>query len=159
MGLYPVDQARPWVQSEGAAVSWAAGGPAYLVASSRVVRVNFRGIYTRPPGARPRDLLELGWLGTPCNLSSWGLCRYAWGDAFPSGPPRVTDTPSGLPAAWAALGCANSNGKTVVSAPAYDLSACDVVDQVSPAARFPRRARLSGSPGEPGCQVPRALEN
>ena len=130
MGVYPLDPVRPWLSSGGTVIAWGAGGPAYLVASSTVVRVNFRGVYTRPPGAKLRGLSDLGWLGAPCNLSGTSLCRYAWGDAFPVGAPLVTDTSSSLPSAWAALGCSNGLGKTVTSGPVYDLSACDVLDQV-----------------------------
>ena len=113
------------------------------------VRVNFRGIYTRPPKAVLRDLVGLGWLSAPCNLSYASLCRYAWGDAFPSGAPEATDTPGGLPAAWAALGCSNGQGKVYTGAPEYDLSACDVVDQALPIF-YPSSTRFL--PAEPGCR-------
>jgi hypothetical protein len=126
-----LDDARPWLVSSGAGVDWASGGGAFLLASSPVVRLNYRGVMTEPGGARLRDLPALGWAGAHCNLSARGLCASEMGVAFPTAPaaPRATDDTAGLPPDWQGLGCARAAGRLVTHSPVYELSACDLLDE------------------------------
>ena len=69
------DTARPGVSADGQGLAWWEGGPAFLLASSGAVRVNFRGLYAYPPSAIVRELDHgLGWHGVKCNASAWALC-------------------------------------------------------------------------------------
>lgn len=127
-----LDDARPWLVSDGTAVDWASGGGAFLLASNPVVRVNYRGIITEAPGAVLRDLASLGWARANCNLSAHGLCASEFGTTFPiqrTGPRSCEDTPGQLPPDWAALRCRNADGRVLTHEPVYDLSACDVLDE------------------------------
>lgn len=129
--VLPLDDARPWLASSGAAVDWASGGGALLLATSSSVRLNYRGVTTEARHARLRDLPALGWAAAYCNLSAHGLCASDLGVAFPTAPaaPRCTDDARRLPPDWQALGCASARGRTVTHAPLYELSACDLLDQ------------------------------
>jgi len=129
--VLPLDDARPWLASSGARVDWASGGGAFLLASSRAVRLNYRGVMTEPRRARLRDLPALGWAGAHCNLSARGLCASEMGVAFPTAPaaPRATDDARGLPPDWQGLACSGATGRVVTHSPVYELSACDLLDE------------------------------
>jgi hypothetical protein len=129
--VLPLDDTRPWLASSGAAVDWTSGGGAFLLASSRAVRLNYRGIITEPRAARLRDLAALGWASANCNISARGLCASATGVAFPSAPapPRATDDDATLPPDWQGLACSSAGGRLITHEPVYELSACDLLDQ------------------------------
>jgi hypothetical protein len=124
--VLPLDDARPALSSGGAAVDWTSGGGAFLVASTPILRVNYRGVFT--DSGTLRDLAALGWQRYPCNASAWGLCRADFGTAFPAAP-RATDAPAVMPADLQGLGCANAAAVLLTDLPVYDLSACDVLDE------------------------------
>ena len=130
--VLPLDDSRPFLSSGGAPIAWPSGGPAVLLASSPVVRVNLRGIYTEPIGMRLRDLDRLGWARAPCNLSAFALCATEFGSILPVSPaPLVADDPSALPEDWGLLriGCASARGTLVTHQAVYEPSACDVLDE------------------------------
>jgi hypothetical protein len=78
------DLARPGLSSDGQPLAWWEGGPAYALASSSAVRINFRALYTYPQGAVLRDLgKDLGWHGVKCNASAWALCASDVGQVTP----------------------------------------------------------------------------
>ena len=115
---------------DGRLMAWWQGGPAFVLASSSAVRVNFRGLYTYPPKASVRDLHSLGWHGVACNVSAWALCASSVGQAFPFSNPRTPENPQLVTAdGWNDLGCAKGRLKTLVSQGVYDLTACDVFDE------------------------------
>ena len=124
--LYPLrDTARP-----GVGLAWWEGGPAFALASSSAVRLNFRGMYTYPP--RKATMRELGsaWHGVVCNASAFALCGSDVGQVLPAGPPRTPERPQKITAdGWKDLGCGDSSGKLLVSLGVYDISACDVFDE------------------------------
>ena len=131
-GLYTLqDLGRPGVWTDGQSLAWWEGGPAFLLASSGAVRVNFRGLYTYPPSAIVRDLDPgLGWHGVKCNASAWALCASDVGQVMPWSRPRMPERQESVSAdGWKDLGCSNSDGKVLVSAGVYDISACDVFDE------------------------------
>ena len=124
--VLPLDESRPGLSSGGAAVDWTSGGGAFTAASARIVRVNYRGIFTDT--GRLRDLRGLGWTSAPCNASAHALCRAEAGAIFPARP-EAAGGASGLPPGWGGLGCGNAAGRTIVPWVQYDVSACDVLDE------------------------------
>ena len=107
-------------------MDWTSGGGAFTAASARIVRVNYRGIFTDT--GRLRDLRGLGWTSAPCNASAHALCRAEAGAIFPASP-EAAGLGSGLPPGWDGLECGNAAGRTIVPWPQYDVSACDVLDE------------------------------
>ena len=124
--VLPLDDARPALSSGGTPVDWTSGGGAFVVASTRVLRINYRGVFT--DAGTLRDLASLGWARYQCNASAWGLCRADFGTVFPAAP-EVTDAPWGLPQDLQSLGCANAAGVLLTDLPVYDVSSCDVLDE------------------------------
>jgi hypothetical protein len=127
------DTARPGLTtSDGQALPWWEGGPAFVLASAGAVRLNFRALYTYPPGAIVRDLDDgqMGWHSVPCNVSAWALCSSDVGQTMPWLAPRVPEKQEAVSAdGWSDLGCANSAGKILVTLGVYDVSACDIFDE------------------------------
>ena len=126
--LEPVADARPQLAASGLPLDWWDGGPAFLLASARAVRLNLRGVFPVRSGLRD-DLALAGWASAPCNESTRALCSSDFGDAFPAGPARAPDRPWALADGWRSLGCARSDGKVLVREEVYDLTACDVWDE------------------------------
>ncbi|MEI6789487.1 MAG: hypothetical protein WCL49_13500, partial [bacterium] len=127
--VLPLDDARPLLSSAGATIHWPSGGAAFLLASSPVVRVNLRGVYTEPLGMRLRPLDRLGWARAPCNLSAFALCATEFGAVLPvSQGPLIADDPAGLPVDWRGLRCEDARGTVVTHDAVYEPSACDVLD-------------------------------
>ena len=124
----PLTDARPQLAAGGVPLAWWDGGPAYLLASARAVRLNLRGAFPVRTGLRD-DLARAGWAAAPCNESARALCSSDFGDAFPAAPPRAPDRPWALTDGWRELGCALSEGKLLVHAEVYDITACDVWDE------------------------------
>jgi hypothetical protein len=107
------------------------GGPAFVLASSGAVRVNFRGLYVYPPTSIVRGLDKgLGWHKVNCNASAWALCASDVGQVLPWANPRMPERHEAVTAdGWNDLGCENSVGKVLVSLGVYDISTCDVIDE------------------------------
>ena len=131
--VLPLDDTRPWLASGGVPLDWASGGGAFVLASSPVVRLNYRGVTPERRGAVLRDLPALGWAGAHCNVSARGLCASEFGTAFrsqASGPPVASDDPAAqLPPDWGGLRCGNAAGRDLTHGAEYDLSACDLLDE------------------------------
>jgi hypothetical protein len=126
------DTLRPGlaVGDQGGLLAWWDGGPAYVLASSGAVRINFRGLYTYPPSSIVRDLQAIGWHGVACNASAWALCSSDAGQVMPASGPRMPERQELVMAdGWNRLGCAKSDGKVLLSLGVYDISACDVIDE------------------------------
>lgn len=127
--VLPLDDSRPILSSAGAPIRWPSGGAAFLLASSPVVRVNLRGVYTEPLGMRLRSLDTLGWARAACNLSAFALCATEFGSILPvSQGPLVADDPIALPVDWRGLRCEDAQGVVVTHEAVYEPSACDVLD-------------------------------
>ena len=141
--------ARPGLMSNDLPLNWWDGGPAFTLAGSNAVRINFRGVIVYPATARLRyvlpdarsspgastsaaDLMP-GWFSNPCNISSTSLCVADMGSVFPGsqrGAPRVPDRPVALQVdGWTHLSCASSSDKVLSSIGVYDISACDILDE------------------------------
>ena len=127
------DTARPGLASgDGRTIRWWEGGPAFVLASSGAVRLNFRALYTYPPGAIVRELADgqMGWHSVPCNASAWAFCSSDVGQTMPWLAPRMPEKQEAVSAdGWNDLGCSNSAGKVLVSLGVYDVSACDIFDE------------------------------
>ena len=129
------DANRPGLSSNGGQLAWWDGGPAFALASSGAVRLNFRGLFVYPPSVVVRGELDaapeaLGWHKVACNVSAWALCSSEVGHVLPASSPRMPERQETvLVDGWNDLACAQSSGKTLVSAGAYDISACDVFDE------------------------------
>ena len=127
MPVYPLDDAAPWPSSDEAPVRWDTGRAAFLVASSRCVRVNKRGIHPLPASWTPvGDMVSQGWSVRACQPGAGALCRGQNYSTFPSTHPVYN--PLRVPEATP--GCTRAQDGRVLDAGAsgYDLSACDVLD-------------------------------
>jgi hypothetical protein len=124
-----IADSRPYLASDGHALAWWDGGPAYHLASSGIIRITRRGIFSRSSTSSLRDLARLGWTHTACNLSAWALCTSENGHVMPSPPPRTVQDPASMPDGWKNMTCADSAGKYLVSNEAYDITACDILDE------------------------------
>ena len=82
--VYQLDGVSPWVYSNGRQVEWSRGYDAFLVASSACVRVNSRGLYTKPVHWTPRQLDQHHWITFPSTPDPDSLASYAHGRLFPS---------------------------------------------------------------------------
>ena len=125
--VFNLDDAAPWVVSNGVAVRWDEGWDALVAADSSCVRVNARGVYAKPSHWTPRPLAGAGWTGADCRPGGTGaLCAAAKGLVFPTAGRPVFNAS----AAWAGLGCAReADGRVLDSSRrGYDVSACDVLD-------------------------------
>jgi len=130
MTIYSVGPDAQGLQTEGQPLNWWEGGPAFVLASARAVRANFRGLYAYPAKSNMRDLSRLGWHGVPCNASAWALCSSDVGQAFPAQSPRMPERGEQVSAdGWRDLGCSKNSGKVLTSLGVYDISACDVIDE------------------------------
>lgn len=125
--LFNLDNAAPWLVSNGNGVRWSGGWDALVVADSCCTRVNARGIYAKPSHWTPRDLSGQGWASVTCVPDGGsGLCVAPFGVIFPSaGTPLYNAS-----GAWGGAGCTrSSDGRVLDSEYGYDISACDVLDQ------------------------------
>lgn len=127
--LSPIEDARPLIASGGRTISWWEGGPALLASSSSMIRLNSRGIYNHGSAVAVRSLQEIGWYSKPCNLSAWALCATEVGSILPASPPWMSDAPRLLPPGWSSLQCSDSSAKVLTGLGAYDISACDIIDE------------------------------
>jgi hypothetical protein len=125
------DASRPGVSSGDTQIGWWGGGPAFILASSGAVRLNFRGLFTYHPSSKVRPLDKgMGWHGIQCNVSAWALCSSEVGHVFPAGSPRMPERQELVTVdGWNDLGCSRSQGKELVGPGVYDISACDVFDE------------------------------
>jgi hypothetical protein len=123
--MYGIDDAVPFVTSNGAGVGWNAGGDALTVAGGLCVRVNVRGVSVKPPGWAVRDLSGAGWDVVDCVPGGSSLCTTARGEVFPVGTrPRFNAI-----RAWTGARCDRAwDGRVLDAAHGYDLSSCDVLD-------------------------------
>jgi hypothetical protein len=108
-------------------LAWWDGGPAFVLASKGLVRLNFRGGHATAASVRA-DLAQAGWTTAPCNESATALCSAEYGRVMPDGTPCMADTAQGLADGWSALGCQHSDGKAMTGQQLYDISACDVLE-------------------------------
>lgn len=120
--LYDIDETQPILSSENYPLHFYEGGPAFILASNSFIRVNYRGIRTLQNTKIIPNILDKGWSSSVCQLSSTSLCTTSQGDIFPSKFTRIGNTPT-------ASHCTHSTGKTLVSYPIYDISACDILDE------------------------------
>jgi hypothetical protein len=74
--------------------------------------------------------LDGDWHSVQCNASAWALCASDTGSVLPQFSPRAPERIETVVAdGWNSMGCTNSQGKTLISAGVYDISACDVLDE------------------------------
>lgn len=131
--LFDLDDSVPWLKSKGANVVFDSGWDALVVADSACVRVNSRGIQTKPSHweALSPSALSGPWAHKTCSPGSTGggLCEGRGWSVFPTrsrGYPPVYN-----PAvSWGGLQCSrNYDGRILDSGQdGYDVSACDVLD-------------------------------
>lgn len=86
--VFQLDSASPYVTSNAQLVRWSRGYDAFLVASSSCVRVNHRGVYTKPAHWSVRALDQHGWVTFPSTPDPDALASYARGRIFPSESPE-----------------------------------------------------------------------
>jgi hypothetical protein len=91
-GVYQLDNTSPGVSSNGQLVQWSNGYDAFMVASSLCVRVNNRGVYTKPAHWATRVLSEQGWTTFQSTPDPNSLCAYKYGRVFPISEPKFNPT-------------------------------------------------------------------
>ena len=72
--ITPLDNAVPYLVSEGRGLVWSAGGDALAVAGSSFVRVNERGLVWQASHWSVRDLRGDGWHVRRCLPGGDSLC-------------------------------------------------------------------------------------
>lgn len=121
--LYPLDDTQPALSSDNHQLRFYEGGPAFLLASNSLIRVNYRGIRVLQSATIISNILDKGWSKTRCIISSTSLCTtQSLDNVFPFTSIRIGNTPT-------ASHCTHSTGKMLVPYPVYDISACDILDE------------------------------
>ena len=123
--IYPVDDHVPFLVSRGRVLVWSDGADALLVAGSRFVRVNQRGVTMKASHWSVRRLGGLGWEERACFPGVGSLCEVSnVSRVFPAERPRFSSRhrPGGL-------GCTRASSERILDHDwGYDVSACDVLD-------------------------------
>jgi hypothetical protein len=124
MTIFQIEDSRPFLTHDGLPVQWHTGSAPWWALTSRMVRINRRGIAFKPRGWREReDLRGLPeWDFEECRPSAHGLCETGTSVVFPSQQTPVVN--EGLD--WLCGSAATS--RAVTNASRYDASACDVLD-------------------------------
>lgn len=125
--VFNLDDSTPWPISNGVPVRWIEGWDALTVAESACVRVNARGVFTKPSHWTPRALDTLGWATARCQPGvERALCSSPKGSVFPTTSNPVYNTS----AQWQGLRCTKeTTGRMLdTTQDRYDISACDVLD-------------------------------
>lgn len=123
-GIYYIDDSRPYLHSNQQPLRFSEGGPAFVLASNNMVRINSRSIRVAIDAVILDSVIDKGWKTYSCNISAYALCASPFGSVFPStsDPLFNSDNPAGLY-------CKNSKGRFFVNTSVYDISACDILDQ------------------------------
>ena len=132
--LFDVDDSVPWLRSKGTVVAFDSGWDSFVVADSSCVRINSRGVQTKPSHWDPVPASELSgpWSRVECAYGQAALCLLGstgGGSVLPSASRGYP--PAYNPAfAWGGLECHRAyDGRWLDgSAPVYDVSSCDVLD-------------------------------
>lgn len=124
MVLFQIEDSRPFLTHNGQPIQWHTGSAPWWGMTSRMVRINRRGVSFKPHTWRARsDLRSLPeWDYEACLPSAFGLCSTATSVAFPSQQrPVVNEALDWL--------CASTDtNRAVTNTSRYDDSACDVLD-------------------------------
>ena len=125
MPLFDLDDLVPFLTSDGVRVQWTSGWDALLAAASRCIRVNARGVSSKPMHWTAIDLhTSTEWVSRPCPFSATGLCDTGSGVCFPE-----THAIYDPLASWGGLQCSRAHdGRSLISVNTYDLTSCDVLD-------------------------------
>jgi hypothetical protein len=124
MVIFQIEDSRPFLVHGGQPIQWHTGSAPWWIATSRMVRINKRGVVFHPLAWHERqDLRSLPeWEHEACLPSAFGLCATATSVAFPSQQTPVVN--EGLD--W--LCGSTATARSVTNASRYDHSACDVLD-------------------------------
>lgn len=125
MPVFQIDNSRPFISVNGLPVQWQTGSAAFMALSSRLVRINQRGITFKPKSwhVRPQLGAMPDWDNQGCLQSAFGLCSTNTSIIFPSSQtPLVSETLDWI--------CGGANTLRAISSAAtrYDVSSCDVLD-------------------------------
>ena len=123
MTIFQIDDSRPFISSGGIPVQWHTGSGALWDISSRVTRLNSRGIFFKRRSWHTRGGLDsLGWTRERCHYSAYGLCSTDTSIILPSlQTPFVNENRDDECSSTSTL-------RAVTSANRYDLSSCDILD-------------------------------
>ena len=152
MTIFQVEDGRPYLVHNGLPVQWHTGGAPWWLMTSRMVRINKRGISFKPHAWHAREGLRgmAEWKSEPCAPSAFGLCATKTSVKFPSRQtPVVNEALDWLCGSTATYRTVTSTGTSSVtntsqyharyytrsdarydtrSDARYDTSACDVLD-------------------------------
>ena len=124
MTIFQIEDSRPFLIHNGLPVQWHTGSAPWWKGTSRMVRINKRGIAFKPHTWHTRaDIRSLPeWTHEPCFPSAFGLCSTHSSVMFPSQhTPMVNEALD-----WICSSTATYRSVTNVSR--YDASACDILD-------------------------------
>lgn len=125
--ITPLDNAVPYLVSEGRGLVWSSGGDALAVAGSSFVRVNGRGLVRQASHWSVRDLRGNGWHVRRCLPGGDSLCEMGnQSRVFPASPNQPRFSARHTPPS---LRCTRDKGQRILDHTwGYDISACDVLD-------------------------------
>jgi len=120
--IIQIDQSYPSLLNNGVKVGFYEAGGAFLLASNRITRINYRGIHTYQRDHILDNILNKGWSVNTCNISAFSMCSMYTGHFFPCFPPRIGNVSEEH--------CKKSISKMIINNPnIYDISSCDILDQ------------------------------
>lgn len=126
--VFDLENSAPWLVVGRNRVTFSLGWDAFVVADSACVRVNSRGVYSKPSHWTARRLHRDVWTSRKCAPGGGGgLCDTGMGVVFPdSASPPVYNASR----AWGGLQCTRpTDGRVLDNQYGYDVSACDVLDE------------------------------
>jgi hypothetical protein len=124
MTIFQIEDSRPFLTHNGLPIQWHTGSAPWWGMTSRVVRINSRGIAFKPHPWHTRvDLMSMQeWTHEPCPPSGAGLCSTRSSVMFPSQQTPVVNEALD----W--ICSSTATYRSVTNASRYDTSACDVLD-------------------------------
>ena len=124
MTIFQIEDSRPFLIHNGLPVQWHTGSAPWWKGTSRMVRINKRGIAFKPHTWHTRtDIKSIPeWTHEACFPSAFGLCSTQSSVMFPSGQTPVVNEALD----WICSSTATHRSVTNISR--YDASACDILD-------------------------------
>jgi hypothetical protein len=124
MVIFQIEDSRPFLVHNGQPIQWHTGSAPWWITTSRMVRINKRGVAFQPLAWHERENLKSlhEWEHEQCLPSAFGLCATPTSIAFPSQQTPIVNEALD----WLCGSTATS--RSVTNSSRYDHSACDVLD-------------------------------
>lgn len=124
MVIFQIEDSRPFLIHNGQPIQWHTGSAPWWITTSRMVRVNKRGLAFKPIVWHERENLRSlsEWEHERCVPSAFGLCATSTSIVFPSQQTPIVNEALD----W--LCGSTATHRSVTNSSRYDHSACDVLD-------------------------------